>query len=148
MNWKPDTKELKQWRIDYEAGRMSVLRRFRFLILSQLSMTSFLYYQVFNPHSDKSFKTLPPNLTVVLSRWICALFLHIGQAGEVETAFNIMKYSLNHPWKFTSWWGAFNVGLWQFCILVLVEFVSMMVLLLQDSVLDVLMNFIGLTIIT
>ncbi len=59
-----------------------------------------------------------------------------------------MKYSINHPWKFTSWWGAFNVGLWQFCILVLVEFVSLMVLLLQDSVLDVLMNFLALTIIT
>ena len=59
-----------------------------------------------------------------------------------------MKYSTNHPWKFTSWWGAFNVALWQFSILVLVEFVSLMVLLLQFSVLDVLMNFLALTIIT
>ena len=60
----------------------------------------------------------------------------------------MMKYSINHPWKFTSWWGAFNVGLWQFGILVMVEFVSLMVLLLQFSVLDVLMNFLALTIIT
>ena len=60
----------------------------------------------------------------------------------------MMKYSINHPWKFTSWWGAFNVGLWQFGILVMVEFVSLMVLLLQQTVLDVLMNFLALTIIT
>ena len=59
-----------------------------------------------------------------------------------------MKYSINHPWKFESWWGAFNVGLFQFCILVMVEFVSLMVLLLQQTVLDVLMNFLALTIIT
>ena len=59
-----------------------------------------------------------------------------------------MKYSINHPWKFESWWGAFNCGLLQFTILLLVEFVSMMVLLLQQSVLDVLMNFLALTIIT
>ena len=59
-----------------------------------------------------------------------------------------MKYSINHPWKFSSWWGAFNVGLFQFGILLLVEFVSLMVLLLQNSVLDVLMNFLALTIIT
>lgn len=37
---------------------------------------------------------------------------------------------------------------WQFGILVMVEFVSLMVLLLQQTVLDVLMNFLALTIIT
>ena len=84
----------------------------------------------------------------MLSRWICALYLHISQSEEVETAFQMMKYTLNHPWKFENWWAAFNVGLFQFGVLVLVEFVSMMVLLLQFNVLDVLMNFLALTIIT
>ena len=128
-----------------------MLSRFRFLILSQLTMTCFLYAQVFNPQNDgedNTFHQPPPGLTVVLSRWICALFLHISQSDEVEVSFKIMKYSINHPWKFTHWWGAFNVGLFQFCVLVMVEFVSLMVLLLQDSVLDVLMNFLALTIIT
>ena len=59
-----------------------------------------------------------------------------------------MKYSINHPWKFSTWFNAFFVAFYQFYILVLVEFVSLMVLFLQTNVLDVLMNFLALTVIT
>ena len=59
-----------------------------------------------------------------------------------------MKYTLNHPWKFNSWFIAFLVNFFQFIALVLVESVCIALLLLQDTVLDVLMNFLALTIIT
>ena len=75
-----------------------MLSRFRFLILSQLAMTAFLYAQVFTKNDNSSdglgsFDDPPPGLNVVLSRWICALFLHVSQKDEIETAFKIMKYS-------------------------------------------------------
>jgi len=126
------------------------MSRFRFLIISQLTMVVFLYYQVFHPSvaTAGSFDEPPPEIIVVLSRWICALFLHISMKDEADIGFKIMKYSINHPWKFNNWWSAFSVGLYQFIIIVMVEFVSMMVLLLQQSVLDVLMNFLALTVLT
>ena len=60
----------------------------------------------------------------------------------------MMKYTLNHPWKFEHWFIAFLVNFFQFIVLVLVESVCIALLLLQENVLDVLMNFISLTIIT
>jgi hypothetical protein len=85
---------------------------------------------------------------VVISRWICALFLHLSLNDEVENAFRMMKYSMNHPWKFDSWYTAFRCGLYQFIIVISVEFVCMMVLIIQESVLDVIMNFLALTVLT
>ena len=94
-------------------------------------MAVFLYYQVLNPSIETAgtFSEPPPGIIVVLSRWICALFLHVAMKDEADLGFKIMKYSINHPWKFHNWWSAFSVGLYQYTILVLVEFVSMMVLL-------------------
>ena len=88
------------------------MSRFRFLVLSQMTMAVFLYYQVFHPDINEagSFQEPPPNIVVVLSRWICALFLHVSLKDEADLGFKIMKYSMNHPWKFESWWFAFTVG--------------------------------------
>ena len=110
-----------------------MMSRFRFLVISQVSMSVFLYYQVFNPSvlTAGSFDEPPPEVIVVLSRWICALFLHISLKDEADIGFKIMKYTINHPWKFNDWWSAFCVGLFQYSIIVMTEFVSMMVLLLQ-----------------
>ena len=109
------------------------MSRFRFLILSQISMAVFLYYQVFNPSIETAgaFDEPPPEIIVVLSRWICALFLHISMRDEADIGFKIMKFSINHPWKFNSWWSAFCVGAFQYIVIIMVEFVSLMVLLLQ-----------------
>lgn len=60
----------------------------------------------------------------------------------------MMKYALNHPWKFEHWFMAFVVNFLQFGVLLSVEGVCIALLLLQENVLDVLMNFISLTIIT
>ena len=59
-----------------------------------------------------------------------------------------MKYTINHPWKFEYWFLAFIANFCQVSIMFLVESVCIAVLLLQDNVFDVLMNFISLTIIT
>ena len=60
----------------------------------------------------------------------------------------MMKYTLNHPWKFEHWFIAFMVNFLQIVILFSVESVCIALLLLQENVLDVLMNFISLAIIS
>ena len=60
----------------------------------------------------------------------------------------MMKYTINHPWKFKYWFIAFLVNYFQIVVLVSVEGVCIALLLFQENVLDVLMNFISLTIIT
>ena len=60
----------------------------------------------------------------------------------------MMKYTLNHPWKFEHWFRAFIVNFLQIVVLVLVEGVCISLLILQENVIDVIMNFISLAIIS
>ena len=120
-----DRQKVQQFRRKLDANRRSMMSRFRFLIISQVAMAVFLYYQVFNPSvaSAGSFDQPPPDLIVVLSRWICALFLHISMKDEADLGLKIMKYSINHPWKFNDWVSAFCVGLNQYIVVLMIEFV-------------------------
>ena len=101
------------------------MSRYRFLVLSQMTMAVFLYYQVYNPSIEAAgaFDEPPPEVIVVLSRWICALFLHISMKDEADLGQKIMKYSINHPWKFHNWLSAFCVGLNQYIVILMAEFV-------------------------
>ena len=57
-----------------------MMSRFYVLFFAQLAMTSFLFtYVTDKSEGDHYFDVPPPSLAVVLSRWICALFLHISQ---------------------------------------------------------------------
>ena len=94
------------------------------------------------------FKMKPPDMRNVLCRFFCAIFLHINLADELAQGFKIMKYAMNHPWKFNSWYSAFSVGFCQMFILTSVELVNMLFLLTNDSIVDTLMNFLALTVIT
>ena len=142
--------EMVLWRARFNIARNSMLNKFVFLVLSQLGLTAFLWHWTLSPNDEKDadFSTPPPNISVVLSRFICGIFLHISQEDEIKAAFKMMKYTINHPWKFEHWFIAFLVNFLQFIVLVLVESVCIALLILQENVLDVLMNFISLTIIT
>ena len=58
-----------------------------------------------------------------------------------------MKYAMNHPWKFNSWFGAYLVGLSQMTVLFSVEFVNLAVLLTNERILETVMNFLALVVI-
>ena len=45
-----------------------------------------------------------------------------------------MKYALNHPWKFNSWYDAYSVGMTQLFVLVFVEFVNLAVILTNETI--------------
>ena len=57
-----------------------------------------------------AYKEFPEGDHIVLCRWLCAIFLHINLADELDQAFNLMKYAMNHTWKFELWYAAFFVG--------------------------------------
>ena len=139
----------EEFRKHFSHDRSTMVNKFRFLILAQISLTIFLILEVFkSPDMVADFRAIPPNLENVICRFLCAIFLHINLSDELAQGLNIMKYSMNHPWKFKRWHHAFFVGFWQMAILVSVEFVNMMILLTNSSIVDTLMNFLALTVIT
>ncbi len=84
----------------------------------------------------------------MIARFVCAIFLHISLADELNQSFLLMKYATNHHWKFYSWFNAFMVGFFQMVIILSVEIVNMMVLLTNPTVMETIMNFLALVIIS
>ena len=51
------------------------------------------------------------DLHVIIARFICGMVLHMSFQGELAHAIVMMKYALNHWWKFKSYHQAFLAGL-------------------------------------
>ena len=60
----------------------------------------------------------------------------------------MMKFALNHPWKFESYMGAFFVGFMQAMVVISNELVNLAVLNTNNTIMDILMNFLALVIIS
>ena len=67
---------------------------------------------------------------------------------EAANAMKMMKYAMNHPWKFRSWGQAYWVGLFQTTVLNTCEFVNLVLLTTNHSMLDIIMNFLAIVVIT
>lgn len=59
----------------------------------------------------------------------------------------MMKYATNHPWKFRSIYPAWLVGFTQFFMVISVEAINLIVLISNETVMDIIMNFLALVII-
>lgn len=82
-----------------------------------------------------------------MTRFLCAVFLHISLTGETLQGLLLMKYAVNHPWRFDGWAQAFLVGFVQFAMVITVEFVNLVILITNDTIMDTIMNFLALVII-
>ena len=60
----------------------------------------------------------------------------------------MMKYAVNHPWKFINYRHAFLAGFLQMIMSVGVEFVNFLAVLDQTTFADMVMNFTALVIIS
>ena len=60
----------------------------------------------------------------------------------------MMKYSLNHDWKFDNWGYAYLAGLLQTFSLVLIEVVNCAAILTHFEIIDITMKFMTLLIIS
>ena len=71
--------------------------------------------------------------------------MHAILIPEYRSAISLMKYSVNHWWKFRNADLAFIVGLSQFFITILIEFTNVYVVVLtSESVIDILADFVVL----
>ena len=128
-----EKEEMKLWKERFNKTRTKILNKFFFLIISQVSLVSFLFFWAFDPDregADGTFKDTPPSISVVISRFLCCFYLHVSQEDEVKTAFRMLKYSTNHPWKFEHWHMAFMANFVQIVVLMLVEILCIAILIL------------------
>ena len=120
-----------------------------FLVSCQLILLMALGHEQFtNEEYSMAYKDMPSSPAIVIARFMCAIFLHVSLADEINQSFQLMKYATNHHWKFYSWFNAFLVGFFQMAVLFSVEIVNMMVLLTNPTVMETIMNFLALVIIS
>lgn len=84
---------------------------------------------------------------MLIVRFICGLILHLALFEEFARALNLMKFAMNHEDVFDSPGAAFAVAFLQALITFLVESLNIMVILMSNSVNEVVMNFVALAII-
>ncbi len=74
------------------------------MVIAQVLLLVFLGHETCtNEDMTDAFKTAPDSATIVLARFLCAVFLHIILTDEIKQGFAMMKYANNHWWKFDYW---------------------------------------------
>ena len=132
----------------YNSQRKSVTGKFRFLVICQLVLLWFLAVEAFTSDDTvEAFKTPPDSFAIVMARFLCATFLHISLVDEVKQGLNMMKFSINHSWMFRKWNLAFFVGFCQLAVVESVEIVNLAILNTNNTIMEILMNFLALVII-
>ena len=75
------------------------------------------------------------------------MVLHLIIDKEYRQGLKLMKYALNHPWKFRRWYVAFLAGLIQFCMAMLQEYISILVILSTTTYIDAVKDFTALNVL-
>ena len=106
-----DEEPIDVWRTMFFQNRTDITGKLCFLVLCQILLILFLFKEALtNVDMVDALKTQPDGVSIVLCRFLCGIFLHINLSDELEQAMSLMKYSMNHPWKFRKWWAAYLVG--------------------------------------
>jgi len=88
--------------------RTQVCSKLLFLCLTQVLLICFLFVEVM--HDQTVFHQKNPSMMIVLTRFLCAAFLHVQLADEIKQGFDLMKFANNHHWLFRHWGTAFVIG--------------------------------------
>lgn len=92
----------------------------------------------------------PYNFWVIISRFMCAIVLHMQLQGELSQALNKMKFALNHSYRFKPGAGyavAFMSGFLQATMIYSVEIVNIFSILSYGDTLNVVIAFLALAIV-
>ena len=93
----------EEWYDLKEKAMSSMTNKKLFLVVCQLLLILFLFREAFSYDSVDLFKKPATDIDIVMCRFLCAVFMHISLSDELVQSFHMMKYALNHPWKFYSW---------------------------------------------
>ena len=113
VDYVPEDPEVEIERIQsgvsYKTERMTILGRYSFLVSCQFLLCFMLTYETLFD-GTLTFECYPDNISVVMTRFICGTVLHFNLQPEMAQGLKMMKYSVNHPWKFRNVGAAWFIG--------------------------------------
>ena len=115
----------------------------------QVSLSILIMIEAVENYGSKSkFKISAWQATwIMMARFLCGIVMHINLADRVNQGMRMMKYSLNHQWKFENWTYGFFAGLMQFLAAFCVEIGNFISILTHFEIMDIVMKFMSLLII-
>ena len=84
---------------------------------------------------------------VGLSRFMTGVLLHYAMTDHIAEGLLMMKFAINHPWKFKDPNTAIFCGLSKIIINLTVEILNYSLLMTSNDVLNCLWNFLGLNVV-
>ena len=118
-----------------------------FVSICQLGLISLLVLNEILAQDAGEHYTYPSNIWVVLARFICAIMLHLSVSDEMQQGLDLMKFAANMHWMFDRPAVAWLMGFLQLLTVILTELANMVVLTSNETVIDVVMNFLAFIVI-
>jgi len=81
-------------------------------------------------------------------RFICGLIMHISCNYEILNGMVMMKFAVNHYWKFYNYRLAYMSGLLQLVAMILITICSYLVISIETRTLEITKNFFALMIVS
>ena len=119
------------------------------LVIIQLGCFILLYLNFTEDYwkLNEAIYELPVKATVI-SRVFVTLILHMIIDKDFIQSLQLMKYALNHFWKFRAFgFAAFGVGLLQFSLALFAEYISFQIILSTGTYVDAVKDFIALMVV-
>ena len=85
---------------------------------------------------------------LIMARFICGMIMHVSLSSRINEGMGMMKYSLNHQWKFAHWAFAYFAGFMQTISAICVELCNFVVIVTSIEIIDIVMNFMALVVIS
>ena len=90
----------------------------------------------------------PATFVTALTRIIAGLIMQLMLAKDIKNSMNMMKYCLNHSWKFENPFWAFITVTLQTIMNMFVVILNYWAIQLADNPLDIVMNFLALKVVS
>ena len=125
------------------------LRNMIFVWTLQFFSLAFVIYEQYTDELGDEKVTTEIDPILNATRLISAIVLHLNVEPEVQQGYKMMKYVLNHQWKFQYYKSAFMIGYLQMQICTLVELSNLFTIFVSSTtVSDVIANFLVILVIS
>lgn len=102
---------------------------------------------LFEGGEDKINLSVLPKSKIAYIRFVAGMIMHVQVNSEILNGLRMMKYSVNHWWKFKFHRVAFVTGFLQVGAMVCITIVNYFVVTMSDNVIDIAKDFTALMII-
>jgi hypothetical protein len=113
----------------------------------QMTLIILTFYELGHNCEYWSIIIAPVNVYIMVARFICATILHLSLVDEVNQGLTMMKYAVNHSYRFHQHQLAFLSGLLQTVACLGVELANIGVVQGANDTISIVFNFIALAII-